>query len=1396
MHNIFSHNIVKEKHKTKENMSPELVQQQNSSPKSAGDRIDAWLEHTDDDVFRVTAEQDSRVEVRRRAAQHQSEAISQDTSTYITETSTENTSPPRGSPRTASTQPTRRPLEVRTYRVAGDPVVSKVKIDSRGQEISSETTATVSDTTARPSTNEQPKRPLSTIVSVTTDHTVSTASRPTILKTHSDVTRHTSRTARRSSHRKSRRTTTHDDLISVLSMPPEDAPSLMSARSVRKRRETLDSPFASILKELELDEQRYRQELRTLVKGVVPVLRSHELNKDSASITTASNVPDSPSVAGIGRILDKLWSQHDRMPTNDAKAFIAWTNVVQSVYQDYLAAWKMGFDDVTVNLGPANHDGLPSVVSVTNTASTDDNRVDVAFLLKRPLVRLKTLHRTLQDLDDTDSTLGAEPMALQFRDLVAEARKKSNEERARLEDEAAAAIDASKTRDPYTLQRLTGIKIDPTRIVRARDYFDMTLHHSAGQTTDCRIELLLRDDRDDAIADGDVLICEVTNLGRWLLFPPMPHDSVMVKAGLQVNELHVTLCDTLRDGSERRETMLLRSIEPDVTEQWLEMLSEYVEPPHIKSQPKQLPVATADDAVDRPPPVPFHRHSVASSGSLSSRSELHTPIGETTSPYKKRWTATETLAQATPNAFHHQQDLPAVQDRRQPRPIYDNAPPIQSDAASLISGSGSGYSSRDSRSERPYSAYSSDIASQMYPDLQQAQRPHTADDQMQRSRDMPTNPQSPPRSPRRKPVATPTRPIVEPITSQRVERTPQSAPPKLEGQRPREVAFQEETPSTPKLKSKPKLGFIPALKTTLGFRPRRPSSPLKHEYAPSPSGSELDSDPESSHDDDDASITSESSHESDDEFDDKPLPINIRKYRDERPGSALVRVPVAGALSPSSSPVPSPSRGNSRPVSRQIQPVTKAVAGIYSWAETGSWEKLRERDVAIVVSPGLLEAFDMHEVHSVPDTGQSPTVSGIMPLIALELTPLVPIRRGTALDISIRSPPAPMSRIKRTDNVMLRSRSPEECETLYHYINQSRINNATFIAMQAQSAQMPVAVPVADVDWANTIGPPGSRRGPASWLSQHGPRRAGSYRNRSSRRSLISGGTMQSALSALRRFSHGGGGTSGGGRLRNLAKGVSSSRSTETRTLSFSKATTTTGASGSSGTQNSANSAGGESQAHTGLTVLSSTITAPEGLGLNNTKIRLYIRETASKWRDLGNARLTVSLPPAPQQQVSEDGAGDDEDEKEDTAQLDPLDALHAGKRITIQALPSRVPSRSDMTMTNTATTTTMATVLLDQVLPETAFERVARTGIAVSVWEESVDAQGTLGGSRDRGGVVAGVQRVYMLQMASVRLFLVPQLPICPLPVALPVALPTFPLFVSQLSFLALFLFWFMFRK
>lgn len=85
---------------------------------------------------------------------------------------------------------------------------------------------------------------------------------------------------------------------------------------------------------------------------------------------------------------------------------VNWAYGAHRVYEDYLTAWRMGFQDVIVNLAPSSRgnspkadnsvkDGLPLNAN-GDVINGDGERVDVAFLLKRPLVRIKHMAKIIK----------------------------------------------------------------------------------------------------------------------------------------------------------------------------------------------------------------------------------------------------------------------------------------------------------------------------------------------------------------------------------------------------------------------------------------------------------------------------------------------------------------------------------------------------------------------------------------------------------------------------------------------------------------------------------------------------------------------------------------------------------------------------------------------------------------------------------------------------------------------------------------------------------------------------------------------------------------------------------------------------------------------------------------
>ena len=241
--------------------------------------------------------------------------------------------------------------------------------------------------------------------------------------THTTVTRSTGLNRSSAISRKrsqnpgvKRRLTKHSDLVSVLSLPDDFETisrnrSLRSARSVRRVSNHLhDATVDNLLREFARDENLYSRELKTLVDGVIPVLLSQfvEGKRDQSGdlfVSPKSTHKDDPlpkAVVSMGIVLEKLKSHHQRCPLNDARRLPQWLETITPLYGDYLDVWRLGFQGIIVNLAPASPDDEDSLIGALPRNEQGDilnehgDRIDVAHLLKRPLVRTKWITKFIQ----------------------------------------------------------------------------------------------------------------------------------------------------------------------------------------------------------------------------------------------------------------------------------------------------------------------------------------------------------------------------------------------------------------------------------------------------------------------------------------------------------------------------------------------------------------------------------------------------------------------------------------------------------------------------------------------------------------------------------------------------------------------------------------------------------------------------------------------------------------------------------------------------------------------------------------------------------------------------------------------------------------------------------------
>ncbi|KAJ5458629.1 hypothetical protein N7475_010017 [Penicillium sp. IBT 31633x] len=1166
-----------------------------------------------------------------------------------------------------------------------------------------------------------------------------------------------------------RRLTTHNDLMSVLSISASRSRSTRSNRSIRTNKSRLaHATVEDLLHELAGDETKYMRELKTLVGGVIPVLLTCVLSRSDSAIAAGLFRPSldpqddlnfSKPIVNMGVAVERLKNLHKRIPQDNADALLTWAQSAQRVYREYLKAWRLGFKDVIVNLAPLEED---EAINNADTKSLDEGlerdengdivnsdgeKVDVAYLLKRPLVRLKYLAKSFKGINMLEPSPKAEETATAYQSLVLDARKRVRDERARLEDDSAACIDPTRTRDPMTLGVLRGIAIDQTRHVRARDFFNLSLYHSSGQLVDCRAELLYRDNASSKGPGGDLLICEIDHSDRWLLFPPMDLRCVSARRGESKHEIVVMLRSAPGDETKYwQELISLRIDEEEIGAEWISLLGSDPIPPSICRSQSFISRAKQNrarkPASDGSPPRP-------------NSSDVDIPIGEkatskrrslTKEPSSEPSTVGSSLTDATSSLYSittRETDYTAGGSELSGKPTRPDLPFLPSTASrgSPTSGDRTHAGLKRSKAKR-FSRYgespSSETALQPVvtdnapehstPAIPSPQTPSTPTGNRfyggeprdsgskasprEKSRSRIPQPQKTPvkepepESPRVSSVPSSTLPLIPKIrtpSSQTHLSTPTSlGPEEEEDYPPLEYLPKQEVPETPtrtrrkKSRRRPKdddspppppphrspspangrHSNTPVLTSSSGGLKRRGSSPLKHEYEPSTASdySETDSDASTvRHYSYSSSEYSRSADLTDSEDDYSSVSEDEEEYTPKPKATDVIT--DASSLSPSNSV----SQSGYRAVPLQPTKTSKVIASVFAWSNKGNWETLLPDECSIIVSPGLIEAFAMG---SEPDPNSE--CNSTRPLISLELTPLVPIRRGTAIDISIRSPPTERSKITSSNNIMFRSRNPDECDALYGLINQSRINNPTYIALQ--NARGPY----------NDHVPPTFEPAPKSGGGLFGwPRRRKSYRASSSPRSLAEGsessvGTMSSAFSALKRFG-------ASSKMFNISRSTIESR---------------TGREGSiySGSGDSGNDPSPDS----GIGRIAAAIKGADGIGLSNAKIRLYARESASKWNDMGAARMTIMPAPSknpsrPSTGVSGRSDGPAQGDNDGTSPpasgaASPRGALSAEKRIIIRGK-------------------TRGETLLDVCLGENAFERIARTGIAVSIREENEDA-------------------------------------------------------------------------
>ncbi|KAF3907464.1 hypothetical protein ABW21_db0209547 [Orbilia brochopaga] len=1250
------------------------------------------------------------------------------------------------------------------------------------------------------------------------------------------------------------------DLISILSerrpsssTRAKSVKSIKSGRSIRSAKNKVvvgTLTLTDLLAELATDELSYTEDLQLLEHRIVPVLLDAKLAKTEQEAVAGKRmspeklIENNPlkSIVDVSIALKRLNGIHERLADAIKSATISgvtaqrqadaaasssgvaasgavsasgravsmvpnpdeilkWAQAAKYVYEDYIAYWKMDWDEVVISSqvleaierkkaqggaqvpagSGAGSAAVNGDISSSTGAATSGRTIDVGYLLKRPL-RINYL---------SPSPLAQEAF-ISFQTLVGAARHKVAEERARLEDEAAACIDASRVRDLQTLEICYGVVIEPNRRVRARDIFDMKLRHSQGKTLTKTVELYLRDEKSKSSSkpvgssdsNAELLICELAKDdpdSKWLAFQPLPVKWISAKQGPHEGDLLLEVDARLSDGSRWHESMLLNA-DPIIKMEWLHLLGAAADEvskasqmhldinlPSVEDEDFRQPILAEIDTQLKNLGIDADKYSEPPTPGMSIISDIdRIPESDTALMNEGENPGKPTVAVVVipgvsdlydggPLAVPVYGELPHIV---QMMPHYVGKKRIPSPPPSTISPMSSAsygparLQRRRTRHEQRRMAEVKKQEEEMEKKQKEAQAAAAAAAKKEeqgkekekeppsptkkkssspfklRSRDRSQSPSktaslsfkiasSPPTSPR---LAEPGKGEEDALSvdeasllswteetlrsglqkggyeladgglrrrarsesessgegssilsgSTRSSATQQAKSSASARSRGSGSSMHEEedapppvplhtTPSQEDLRSGSSTSSGGTVKNaspasspsqqtshTPHFRSnlrRRLSSPLKHEYAPS-SATESDGGSRSpgsltdSHSDSSTESESDDDDRSDDEL--STVPPRIEDEDGDIPGPMFEDMIAGRNLHSAGRKDTMPSYDD---MSRRTQGARHSAknsgtgytanAFVYTWSKN-AWEKIAEEESRLLVLDNFIE------VYAVADGPNG------KPLLSLEVTPAMPIRRGTAVDLSIRAEP----RAKfQGGSVMFRSRSQQDCDALYNAINTGRINACNHGFGVGRPARK------------TSIGRNGSVRGyravnmdaPAVSVNS-GPAFPGETASiiMSESSSL---GSLGSAFSAFK------------GTIRNSIFGGQKSSNGSSW---MSSSSTSSGLAGPRGIINPLG----------GIPITGIGGEAPyDGTGyVSNLKVKLWKRErSGNKWADLGPGRLNIITPPPGH--AARGGGG-----------------LNAGeKRIVVR----------DRKGQNT---------LLDVVLGESCFEKVARTGIAVHV--------------------------------------------------------------------------------
>ncbi|KAK6585742.1 hypothetical protein PZA11_002469 [Diplocarpon coronariae] len=1185
-----------------------------------------------------------------------------------------------------------------------------------------ETLSTVSGSslteTSAPSDFTQTTITQDSLLSATTASTLSRTTASSISR-HSKVS-----TSNRNSNKSSeggvkRRLTKHSDLVSVLSLPDAELPgrgqSIKSARSIRTTKTDLDTATVQdLIKELAEDEKKYTRELNTLVDGVIPVLLTCVLSKSDSAIAAGLFDPDASAadklltkpIVDMGVALERLKSLHKRIALTEPQEFLRWAESAIKPYEDYLRAWRSGFEDVIVNLAPASRTGFlaensdPDKMKINKHGDLlreSGERADVGYMLKRPLARIKGLAKATK----ASSPSTPETIRDSYENLDSFRRQRIREEVARKEDQRANNTDTSRARDTRTMAHVIGVTIDRARKVYMKDTFSFEMIHSNGQHLECEVELTYRYDDCNYLDRGDVLICQTDGTKLFLLFPPVAFDNLSARRGDTDTQLVLMVRGRGAGGYEWRESFMLDAKESEVATEWLRKLSASPVPPpiiHYKSKlDPELETVLSEAGGDTKSIV----------GALKSKAPNDIPLGE-----RPRREAEEEVARGRPGLMcivyqSFSEDQISELGEFNVLDIKDlNDAMNKAGKNALVLPNPRSTTSRLQRAPRYHNVKVSDMPYAMAGGLD----PYPGEENLERIESScrygpEDNDRAPTRNqsiivPKRRAPSTPSSTSSQSKEASRQE--PAADERYCEGMSRREEEDSPPPPPAHRTPSTPALKLTPILESpTPRAKNRRTSSPLKHEYQPSdisditPDTSDTSSSSELS-EGESGSGSDSYTHSSDDSADelghfeeDQTQPTTAATTPID-PGNTFSR-PASIYNHPNASLAPSNSTSQAppflRPAAPRPSPASKKITAMVScWSnKKGKWEDVDGDPCTVVVGPGRVECFDLGSMHSPAiseeesDLDKGPGRASD-PLAGQDITPHVNLRQSTRIDIEITAPPSASSRMKGvTLTLRYRTLNQQDCDALYTALHRARMENLKFKMMEQQRLLASFGQNTA-YDKATA----GSRRG--SLLRRQSFRRAeDNAAAQSTTGSEQSSST--SGLGAVKRF-----GISG---IFNISR--SSVQAGQGGGMSISSSDYSGATSPYTSSRSLATSA--RSNKSSGITM--------RDLGWEDIKIRLYVGLPSNKWDDRGVAYLTVTSPPPGMHQASSLDNGPQ-------------------KRITVtQKRGNDYP-----------------VCRLDCVLGAECFSKLGYTGVIANVWQDIRGDDGVEGFIGARGGVSGRVRK------------------------------------------------------